>query len=165
MQHELTPETIFAVLEHKHKRQQEIQEALDRCRPRAYASVYGGRLDSTQLYIMAEFRPDIRDDRRPKWSVTHKGTDYGALCDMVLADIEAYASDMFGTEVERMALAIIRIKHAEGIVTDRALRMDRFTQEEIAAIHERASLLANEMSDGKPFEVEFVGASNEEAAA
>ena len=71
---------------------------------------------------------------------------------------------MFGTDVERLALAIIKIKHQSGEVTDRALRMEGFTQECITEIHERAALLANEMSDGKPFEVVFAGASNEEAA-
>lgn len=160
---DITPETILAVLQHQRDRLQQIAEALKDCRPGAYSSAFS-MPDGDGIYVRASFETRYRSDRRPDWSTKHEGTDFDALCDQVLADIKAHKEDMFGSDVERMALAIIRIKHTDGVVTDRALRMDGFTQICITAIHERAAQLANEMSDGKPFEVEFTGALNEEAA-
>ena len=163
MNTELAPETILAVLKHQRDRVDEIAKAMRDCRPGAYSSAFS-HPDGDVIYVRASFETRYRSDKRPDWSTRHEGTDFDALCDQVLADIKAYKEDMFGSDIERLALAIIRIKHADGVVTDRALRMDGFTQECITAIHERAAQLANEMSDGKPFEVEFTGACNEEAA-
>jgi hypothetical protein len=156
----LTPELIRAAFVHKNARVNEIETAMDATRPNcsATASVFMGAGGEFTAY--AEFQPQIRGDGRPKWGTQRKGADLDNICDQVLADIAAYKADMFGTDLERMALAIIQIKHRDGTVTDRALRMANFTQEAIEQIHERAALLANEMSDGKPFEVEFVGAGN-----
>ena len=161
---DISPETILAVLEHKRMREKEIEAAMRDCRPNAYVSVFSVLNHDGDIYIRSDFETKFRADGRPDWGSRHKGPDFDALCDQVLADIKAYKEDMFGSDVERLALAIIRIKHTDGVVTDRALRMDGFTQECITAIHERAAQLANEMSDGKPFEVEFTGASNEEVA-
>lgn len=163
MQTELTPEIIFATLQYRESRIEQMHDALCDCRPNAYSGA-GSYMTGGVIHVYAEFKTEIRSDRRPNWGTRHDGEDFDALCDQVLADIAAYKADMFGTDIERLALSIIRIKHSEGVVTDRALRMDGFTQECITEIHERASALANEMSDGKPFEVEFTGASNEEAA-
>lgn len=110
--------------------------------------------------VWVKFENSIRSDGGPDWAFEVKGQDFDALVDEALDALRAYQADMFGSEVERMALAIIQIKHSDGVVTDRALRMADFTQEAISAIHERAAALANEMSDGKPFEVTFVGAGN-----
>lgn len=164
MQTELTPEIILAVLAHRASREDEIEAALKSVRPNAYCATNSFLAHTGELCVYAKFEPSIRSDGRPRWESEHIGTDFDALCDQVLADIAAYKADMFGTDVERLALAIIKIKHQSGEVTDRALRMEGFAQEVITAIHERAALLANEMSDGKPFEVVFAGASNEEAA-
>ena len=160
---DISPETILAVLKHQRDRVDEIAAALRDCRPGAYSSAFS-HPDGGVIYVRASFETKYRSDGRKDWYTRHEGTDFDALCDQVLADIKAYKEDMFGSDVERLALAIIRIKHTDGVVTDRALRMDGFTQECITAIHERAAQLANEMSDGKPFEVEFTGASNEEVA-
>jgi hypothetical protein len=164
MSDKLTPETILAVLEHEETRRREIEAAMGDCRPNAYSSVFSILTHTGDIRVGAEFETRFRDDGRPDWVSRHEGTDFDALCDQVLADIAAYKEDMFGSDIERLALAIIRIKHTDGVVTDRALRMENFTQECITAIHERAAQLANEMSDGKPFEVEFTGACNEESA-
>lgn len=156
----LTPEIILAAFAHKQARTTEMERALEAVRPKSAATA--GAFIGRDLWftVYAEFNPQFRSDGRPKWKTEHRGEDFDALCDQVLADIAAYKADMFGTDVERMALAIIQIKHRDGAVTDRALRMEDFSQEAIEQIHERAALLANEMSDGKPFEVEFVGAGN-----
>jgi hypothetical protein len=159
----LTPEIIFAAAAHIAHRRSEIENALSAARPKCSTST-GVYVCGSKFRAYAEFTPQYKSDGRPAWKTGGESADFDALCDQVLADIEAYKADMFGTDVERMALAIIQIKHRDGTVTDRALRMADFTQEAIEQIHERAALLANEMSDGKPFEVEFVGAHNEEAA-
>lgn len=154
----LTPEIIFAVFQHRDARTSEIEAAMRDCRPRGHPFVFISTQNGA-LYVSAYWNnADL--DGLGSWRTRHQGTDLDALCDQVLADVAAYAADMFGTEVERMALAIIQIKHRDGAVTDRALRMANFSQQAIEQIHERAALLANEMSDGKPFEVEFVGAGN-----
>jgi len=159
----ITPETILAVLAHRNARESEIEAAMRDCRPRAYPFSFTGTYNGEMIHVKAYWN-DSDPDKRGAWKTQHEGTDFDALCDQALADIAAYKADMFGTDVERLALAIIKLKHTQGEVTDRALRMEGFTQECITAIHERAALLANEMSDGKPFEVVFAGASNEEAA-
>lgn len=154
-------ETILAVFAHETARMHQIEAALKDCRPKAYSSAFTWfNADKVRLEVSAKFSTTVAADGRPNWMTERCGDDFDALCDQVLADIAAYKADMFGTEVERMALAIIQIKHREGAVTDRALRLAHFTQEVIEAVHERAVQLANEMSDGKPFEVEFVGAGN-----
>lgn len=155
----LTPELILAVFEYTERRVQEVEAAMNACRPRCYvsASVY---LSGKELRGYAKFEPHIRGDDRPRWGADTESTDFDAVVDELLRQIAEYKADMYGTDVERMALAIIQIKHRDGMVTDRALRMADFTQEAVEQIHERAALLANEMSDGKPFEVEFVGAGN-----
>lgn len=162
----LTPETILAAMFHAEQRVGAIMAALTDCRPGVYSSAYHYVLLSKpgQVTVQAKFEPSIRSDERPAWKSERTGEDFDAVCDQVLADIAACKADMFGSEIELLALAIIKIKHRDGTVTDRALRMEHFTQECITQIHERAALLANEMSDGKPFSVEFVGVHNEEAA-
>jgi len=157
----MTPELIRAVFEYQEKREQEIKDAASACRPKCYVSA-GIYLSAAEGSFVgyAQFEPSIRNDGRPKWRANAEEQDFDAVVDELLRQIAAYAVDMFGTDVERMALAIIQIKHRDGTVTDRALRMADFSQEAIEQIHERAALLANEMSDGKPFEVEFVGAGN-----
>ena len=162
MDQELTAETILAVFRHRAKRISEIEVALSECRPGAYSyasSMLPHGVDEVLVY--AKFETNIRNDRRPNWETERQGSDFDAICDQILSDIAAYKEDMFGSDIERMALAIIQIKHASGSVSDRALRMADFSQEAIEAVHERASLLANEMSDGKPFEVTFDSAHNE----
>jgi hypothetical protein len=162
---QLTPENILAVFNHEAARIRQIELALKDVRPKCSVTAMSFLLRAGTLRVIAKFEPQYCDDGRPKWKAEHEGGDFDALCDQVLADIAAYKADMYGTDVERMALAIIQIKHRDGTVTDRALRMANFTQEAITQIHERAALLANEMSDGKPFEVEFVGAGNHVEAA
>lgn len=164
MQTELTPEIILAAFTHKNARCEEIERALEDVRPKCLKTASAFLCGDGNFRVYAEFNPQYMSDGRPKWGAVREGSDFDALCDQVLADIAAYKADMFGTDVERLALAIIKIKHQSGEVTDRALRMEGFTQECITQIHERAALLANEMSDGKPFEVVFAGASNGEAA-
>lgn len=164
MQTELTPEIILAVFEHHNARVSEIQAAMKNCRPNCYSSAHAYLQPEGVFRAFASFDPSIRSDGRARWNVDVEGSDYDETVNRLLEQIAAYKADMFGTDVERLALAIIKIKHQSGEVTDRALRMEGFTQECITEIHERAALLANEMSDGKPFEVVFAGASNEEAA-
>lgn len=162
----LAPEIIRAVFEHEEARELEIENALNACRPKCYGNsgVYLQRIGGT-FRAYASFDVHIRSDGRPKWSTEAENENFDGAVDEILRQIAAYAADMFGTEVERMALAIIQIKHRDGTVTDRALRMAHFSQEAIEQVHERAAMLANEMSDGKPFEVEFVGASNHALSA
>ncbi len=157
---DLTSETIRAVFEHHNARVAEIDAAMKACRPNCYSFSWAHLAADGLFRAKAAFDPKILSDGMKPWYTMPENADFDAVCDQVLADIAAYRADMFGSDVERMALAIIQIKHRDGAVTDRALRLSDFSQAAIEQIHERATLLANEMSDGKPFEVKFVGAGN-----
>lgn len=153
------PQHIEFIARYMDQRKGEIEALAHSMRPGCYSSAHYMILGN-EFCVWVKFETSIRNDRSPDWGFEVKGQDFDALVDETLDALRAYQADMFGADVERMALAIIQIKHSDGVVTDRALRMADFTQEAIEAIHERAAALANEMSDGKPFEVTFVGAGN-----
>ena len=166
---ELTPETILAVARHMKARRNELERTAQAARPDVYCSAYVFANDNDKgiFDLMVEFKPSIgfRRDGLDDWTLRLCGDDFDALVDEGKAKLAEYAADLCSQYVEPMALAIIKIKHASGTVTDRDLRLADFPQRAIEAVHERAAALANEMSDGKPFSVEFVGASNHEVAA
>lgn len=89
--------------------------------------------------------------------------EYGATPEEAIAKVSERWAEMSARvkeqQLKKLALAIIRITHEQGMCTDAALRAE-FTTRELEMFSEGALQLANRMAENGPFRiVELAGAN------